>query len=152
MDHNRHIADSEERYRKYFELLHSRICQYNVEAENIYNMNEKDFLVNIIGCSKNVFSKAVWEGKEKTQALQDGSTEWVTVLATVCADKNALPSALIFQGKKGLQSTWVDDVEAGKHGVFLGNSPLGWSNNELGMACLEQLFDRFTKGKAQRKW
>jgi hypothetical protein len=152
MDYNRHVADSEERYRKYFELLHSRIRQYNVEAENIHNMDKKGFLVDIIGCSKHVFSKAVWEHKEKTQARQDGSTEWVTVLAAVCADRNALPPALIFQEKKGLQSTWVDDVEAGKHSVFLGNSPPGWSNNELGMACLEQLFDRFTKEKAQRKW
>jgi hypothetical protein len=89
MDHNRHIADSEERYRKDFELLHSRICYYNVEAKNIHNMDEKGFLVDIIGCSKHVFSKAVWERKEKTQALQDGSTEWVTVLAAVCADRNA---------------------------------------------------------------
>jgi hypothetical protein len=46
----------------------------------------------------------------------------------------------------------VDDVEAGQHGVFLGNSPTGWSNNELGMAWLEQLFDRLTKEKARRKW
>jgi hypothetical protein len=79
-------------------------------------------------------------------------SRWVTVLAAVCADRNALAPALIFQGKKRLQSTWVDNIEAGKHCVFLGKSPSGWSNNELGMAWLEQLFDCFTKEKAQRKW
>jgi hypothetical protein len=41
MDCNRHVADSEERHRKYFELFHSKICQYNIEAENIYNMDKK---------------------------------------------------------------------------------------------------------------
>jgi hypothetical protein len=69
MDCNRYVADSEERYCKYFELLHSKICQCNVEAENIYNKNKKGFLVGIISCSKCIFSKAVWERKEKTQAL-----------------------------------------------------------------------------------
>jgi hypothetical protein len=96
IDRNRHVADSEKRYRKYFELLYSKIRQHDVEAENIYNTDEKGFLVGIIGRSKRVFSKAVWERKEKTQALQDGSRERITVIAAVCADGNALPPALIF--------------------------------------------------------
>jgi hypothetical protein len=141
MDRNRHVADSEESYRRYFGLLHSKMRQYDVEAENVYNMDEKGFFVGITGRSKRVFSKAAWQHKEKTQALQDGSREWITVIAAVCADGKTLPPALIFQGTKGLQSTWVDDIEAGEHGVFLGHSPSGWSNNDLGLAWLEQLFD-----------
>jgi hypothetical protein len=120
MDCNRHVVDSEERHCKYFELLHGKICQYNIGAENIYNMDQKGLLVGIIGCSKRIFPKAVWERKEKTRALQDGSREWITLIAAVCADRNVLPPALIFQGKKRLQSTWVANIEAGKHSVFLG--------------------------------
>ncbi|RYN74719.1 hypothetical protein AA0120_g12237 [Alternaria tenuissima] len=36
--------------------------------------------------------------------------------------------------------------------VFLANSPSGWTNNELGLAWLEQVFDRHTKAKARRGW
>jgi hypothetical protein len=39
MDRDRHVADSEETPRKYFELLYSKIRQYDVEAENIYNID-----------------------------------------------------------------------------------------------------------------
>jgi hypothetical protein len=91
MDCNRHVADFEESYRRYFELLHSKMRQYDVEAENVYNMNEKGFFVSITGRSKRVFSKAAWQHNEKTQALQDGSREWITVIAAVCADGKTLP-------------------------------------------------------------
>jgi hypothetical protein len=68
-DCNKHVADSEESYHRYFELLHSKMRQYNIDAENVYNMNEKSFFVGITGRSKRVFSKAAWQRKEKTQAL-----------------------------------------------------------------------------------
>jgi hypothetical protein len=57
MDRNRHVADSEESYCRYFELLHSKMRQYDVKAENVYNIDEKGFLVGITSCSKRVFSK-----------------------------------------------------------------------------------------------
>ncbi|KAI1666488.1 DDE-1 domain containing protein [Pyrenophora tritici-repentis] len=77
---------------------------------------------------------------------------FVTLLACVCAPGEALPPALIYQGTSGLQSGWVDAVEVGKHEVFFANSPFGWTNNELGLAWLEQVFDRYTKAKARRGW
>jgi hypothetical protein len=91
MDRNRHVADSEESYRRYFGLLHSKMRQYDVEAENVYNMDEKGFFVGITSRSKRVFSMAACQYKEKTQALQDGSREWITVIAAVCADGKTLP-------------------------------------------------------------
>jgi hypothetical protein len=54
---------------------------------------------------------------------------------------DALPPALIYEGKSRLQSSWVDAVEAEKHQVLFANSVLGWTNNELGLAGLEQVFD-----------
>jgi hypothetical protein len=48
----------------------------------------------------------------------------------------------------------VDDVKAGKHDVFLTLTALGWSNNDLGLAWLEQVFNWCTKEKARcgRDW
>ena len=75
MDRNRHKADSEERYRLYFALIHSKMRKYNVKPENTYNMDEKGFLVGITTRSKRVFSKASYRRKEVTAALQDSNRE-----------------------------------------------------------------------------
>jgi hypothetical protein len=152
MDRNRHAADNRGKYHQYFELLHSKMRQYNVEPCDIYNMDEKGFLMGIISRSKRIFSKQLWERKEVNQALQDGSREWITLLACVCADGTALDPALIYQGQGPLQSGWVQDVEEGKHQVFLATSPSGWSNDDLGLAWIEQVFDRLTKEKARRRY
>ncbi|RYN73047.1 hypothetical protein AA0120_g12656 [Alternaria tenuissima] len=152
LDRQRHEADSKERYESYFALLHSKMREYNLDERNTYNMDEKGFFTGITTRSKRVFSKAVWASKERTAAIQDGSREWVTLIACVCASGEALPPALIYEGTSGIQSSWVDDVEVGQHQVFFANSPTGWSNNDLGLAWLEQVFDRFTKPKARRGW
>jgi hypothetical protein len=89
--------------------------QYNVEPCDIYNMYEKGFFMGIISRSKRIFSKQLWEHKEVNQVLQDGSREWITLLACVCADGTALDPALIYQGQGPLQSGWVQDVEEEKH-------------------------------------
>jgi hypothetical protein len=63
-----------------------------------------------------------------------------------------LPPTVIFPGSaNSLQSTWVDDVKAGKHDVFLTSTASGWSNNDLGLAWLEQVFNCCTKEKARRR-
>jgi hypothetical protein len=74
------------------------------------------------------------------------------MLACVCADGSFLPPAIIFGGKGALESSWVGDKEAEKHQVFLATSPSGWTNNQLGLVWLEQVSDRCTKKKAQRRW
>jgi hypothetical protein len=84
--------------------------------------------------------------------LQDGNRKWVTLLACVCASGEALPPALIYQGIAGIQSSWTDEVETGKHRIFSSNSPSGWIYDNLGLAWLEQVFDRHTKVKARRGW
>ena len=44
--------------------------------------------------------------------MQDGSREFITLLACICADMTALPAALIYQGKsQDLIDTWLDDLE-----------------------------------------
>jgi hypothetical protein len=115
-------------------------------------MDEKGFFIGVTTKTKRVFTKRVWASKERTAAIQDGNKEWVTLLACVCASGESLPPSLIYQGTSGLQSSWVDDVEAEENPVFLSNSPTGWKKNELGLAWLQQVFDRYTKAKARSKW
>ena len=81
-------------------------------------MDKKGFIIGILARSKRVFSKPKWERKEVTEALQDGSREWLTVIACTCADRTPLEPAIIYKGKSGLRSAWVDDVDPGKHPTF----------------------------------
>jgi len=109
-------------------------------------MDEKGFLIGMVGRSKRIFSKRQWDKKEVRASIQDGSREFITVLACCCADGSSLPPGLIYAAARGaIRSSWVEDIEAGKHDVFISSSLSGWSNNDVGLAWLEQVFDRCTK-------
>ncbi|KAJ8114354.1 hypothetical protein OPT61_g3749 [Boeremia exigua] len=153
MDAQRHRADSPEKYKQYFDLLHSKITKYSIEARHTYNMDEKGFAIRLLNKSKRVFSKASWKAKKKRSNLQDGSREWVTVIAAICADGSTLSPSVIFAGMENvLRANWVDAVEAGKHSVFITATPSGWSNDEVGLAWLKQVFQRETEQKTRNSW
>jgi hypothetical protein len=106
MDRVRHQADSEERYRQSFQLLAEKIEEYSIEPCHSYNMDEKGFLIGVLGRTKRIFSKAMWDSKEVRAALQDRNREWITLLACVCANGSALPPGLLFAAtNKALQSS-----------------------------------------------
>jgi hypothetical protein len=155
MDALRHKADSGLKYKKYYDLLHGKMHEHDVQPQHTYNMDEKGFMIGVTGRTKRVFSRQQWEQKQVRDTLQDGSSEWITLLATICADGEALPPGLLYQSANcTLQSSWVADITAGKHDVFVTSTLTGWSNNDVGLAWLEQLFDRCTRQKARngRDW
>lgn len=91
----------------------------------------------------------MWEEKEVTTGLQDGSHEWVNLLACICVDRSALPPSLIDQSpSESLQSSWVEDIKEGEHSDFIASSLSGWKNNKIGVAWLKQVFDWFNRSKS----
>ena len=153
MDSNRHNAESGYKYKLYFDLLQQKITEYDIEPAHTYNIDEKGFAIGLLGRTKRIFSRRQYEKKEVRQARQDGSREWVSLLAAVCADGTALPPGIIFASKNStIQSHWVADIEAGTHSIHVASSPTGWTNNDIGLAWLEQVFDRYTKAKARRSY
>ena len=153
MDSNRHNAESGYKYKLYFDLLQQKITEYNIEPAHTYNMDEKGFAIGVLGRTKRIFSRRQYEKKEVRQARQDGSREWVSLLAAICADGTALPPGIIFASKNStIQSHWVADIEAGTHSIHVASSSTGWTNNDIGLAWLEQVFDRYTKPKARLKY
>jgi hypothetical protein len=64
MDRARHLADSETKYRLCFDLLHSKMKDYNIEPRHTHNMDEKGSLIGIGGRTKRIFSKRMWERRE----------------------------------------------------------------------------------------
>lgn len=77
----------------------------------------------------------------------------MSILASVCADGSALPPGVIFAGAtNSIQSSWVADIKQEVHSVLVTATPTGWTNNQVGLAWLEQVFDRYTREKARRSW
>ena len=155
IDRQRKHADRVDSYEYYFALVKRKITDYNVEPQNIYNMDEKGFSLGTMTKQYRIFTK---EAVKKNRVLghsQDSNREWITILATICADSTWCPPAIIFSGKTPyLQDSWVHDVELGRHEASFATSPNGWTNDALGVAWLEQVFDKATKGKARngRDW
>ncbi|KAF1928033.1 CENP-B protein, partial [Didymella exigua CBS 183.55] len=103
---------------------------YSLKPKHTYNIDEKGFAIRVLGRSKQVFSRP-----------------------TICADSTALPLGIIFASKNStIQSCWVADIYPGKHSAHVASSPSGWTNNKIGLAWLEQVFDRYTKPKARLKY
>jgi hypothetical protein len=128
-------ANSGAKYNLYFKLLHEKIEEYNVQLIHIFNIDEKGFQLGQVSRTNRVFNKKLYESKGVRQALEDGSSEWITVMACICSDGSALSPTLIFQGANGaVQSSWVNAVQAREHSVFTTSSPSGWSNNDIRLA------------------
>lgn len=125
------------------------MATYDLLPHNIYNMDEKGFLMGIIQKSKRVFTKDVKiEGSG-----QDGNREWITILATICMDGSFLPPSIIYQAiSDNLQDSWLDNYR--QQEVYFTSSKTGWTNDELGLSWLVKVFDRHTKEKARqaRDW
>jgi hypothetical protein len=98
-------------------------------------MDEKGFLMGLTGRSKRIFSKRMWDKGEVRASLQDGSREFLTLLACCCADGSYLPLGLIYAAAKGsIRLSWVEEITAGTYEVFITLTLLGWSNNDVGLA------------------
>jgi hypothetical protein len=75
IDRSHHQADSPSKYSLYFELLRSKLTEYDIEPCNMYNIDEKGFMLEVLTRSKRVFSRRLdEEGKIKAH-IQDGNRE-----------------------------------------------------------------------------
>lgn len=97
IDSSRKWADSAYKYALYFELLRRKIHEYDIQPEDIYNMDEKGFLIGVLAKGKRIFSKQQYKKEGLKQHLQDGNQEWITTIACICADGTLLSSGLIYQ-------------------------------------------------------
>ena len=64
-----------------------------------------------------------------------------------------LPPGLIYKADTGnLQDIWVQDFDGNTQNCYFASSPTGWTNDNLGMQWLTEIFDKATKDKARRNW
>jgi hypothetical protein len=153
LDLERHRSESESSFRQYFTILEEKIALYNIQPNNCYNMDEKGFLIGHLQKVQRIFPKALIARQKLLGTGQDGNREWITIVATICADGTSLPPALIYKAVSGdLQDIWLQDYDPLQHRYWFASSPNGWTNNELGLSWLQSLFDTETRDKAKRDW
>jgi len=88
------------------------IEDYNITIENIYNWDEKGFLIGIARTLKRIMTKQMYDSGKIKGAAQDGSREFISLLASIYADGTTIPPALIYKGSSGdLQDTWLEDLK-----------------------------------------
>ena len=95
------------------------IEKYRITAENIYNFDEKGFLMGLGRTMKRIIVQEALKSGRITKAKQDGSREFISVLACISAIGRWIPPLLIYKGDSGdLISTWVDDVTTDSQAHF----------------------------------
>jgi hypothetical protein len=108
--------------------------------------------MGIMNSSKRFFSRDLWERKVVKAPLHDGSRDWITVLACICADGTPLSPGLIYQSKATkIWSSWVEDIHQDQP-AFVTTTTSGWTNEDTGLQWLIQVFDRETKARARQSW
>jgi hypothetical protein len=131
--------------------LREKIEKYHIPFTNIYNVDEKGFLIGLSRSMKRIVSIEALKSKRLLGSSQDGSREFITLIASISAAPGHLPPALIYQGHShDLQDTWLDDFDHSTEEAFFASSEKGWSSDLLGLQWLKHVFDRYTKNAASR--
>jgi len=80
--------------RDYFRKLERLVRKYNLKPEDIFNMDEKGFIIGRSSRAK-VVCRA---GRRPPRVTQDGTQEMLTVVECCCAAQHMLPSFVILKG------------------------------------------------------
>lgn len=59
-------------------------------------MDEKGLLIAITSYRHKVCSRRMYERKEVSETIIDGSREWVSVIACICSDGTALDPGIVY--------------------------------------------------------
>ncbi|KAJ7290104.1 DDE superfamily endonuclease-domain-containing protein [Mycena rebaudengoi] len=123
---------------------------YNIRPENMYNVDEKGFMLGVSsGEHVVVFRRTELDrqmGKRPNGPVvpQDGNRELITVLDCICADGTVLPPLIIMKGKLPSYSSAKDSL---LDKACIAASPNGWTDNELGLAWVQKVFEPETREK-----
>jgi hypothetical protein len=152
-DPQRKKADSAYKYALYFALIGRKIEQYKLSPEQIYNMDEKGFMLGVTPKRQTIFTRRKYEQGGYKQHVQDGNREWITTIGCICANKTAISPALIYMAKSGfLQESWLQDFDPRTQRCFFATSDSAWTNNEPCYRWLVDVSDKETKSQASRGW
>ena len=73
--------------------------EHYITADDIWNVDEKGFLIGIGLKMRRIMSRKAYEEGRCRQSTQDGNREFITLIACVLALGKALPPTLLYKGK-----------------------------------------------------
>ena len=86
--------------------------RFHILPKNIYNFDEKGFLIGLARKCKRIVASAQLLMKQLIGASQNGNRENITLMTTICADGSRIPPVLIYQSESGLiQDTWLNNFD-----------------------------------------
>ena len=109
------------------------IEKYNITAENLYNWDEKGFVIGQSSAVKYIMTRSALGKDHIMGACQDRNRKFISLLACISVDGKSLPPALIYKGKShDLHDSWVEDLQE-EDEVYFAVSKNGWSCDDLGL-------------------
>jgi hypothetical protein len=124
----------------YFWKLERLIRKYNFWPEDMYNNDEKGFIISYSSKAK-VICQA---GRRPPRVTHDGIREMLTVIKCCSAGQFILPSFVIYQGSAHYMG-WHSET-SNPDAVFA-YSKNGWTDDVLGLTWLKE-FDMWTRLRA----
>jgi hypothetical protein len=104
LDNDRAMNNNPETITEYFNVLKSTMEEFKIKPQNIYNMDEKGFLIGVIKKSMRVLIEA---GEKAAFLRQPGNRENITVIETVGIFNQNIPPMVILKG----ENIFTDGIE-----------------------------------------
>ena len=106
---------------------------YHILPENIWNMDEKGFLLGVSSQEKVLCHST----RKNPRLVQEGGREWITLVEAIGAGGQTIAPHVIYKGEA--QHMGWHDYEEREEATFA-LSPSGWSNNYTGFKWLSEHF------------
>jgi hypothetical protein len=81
--------------------LSEKIKKHCITADNLYNFDEKGFLMGLGQTLKQIMTLTALKSGRVTKSKQDGSHEFISILVYVSAIGKAIPPLLLYCGELG---------------------------------------------------
>jgi hypothetical protein len=115
---------------------------HRIRRENIWNFDEKGFLLGIIQATKRIVPLEQLKRGQTKGSMQDSSREFITLMAAVSAAGMAMPPCLIYASESGnLQDSWIEEFNHDKDFAYFSSSQTGWTNDQMGSSWLERFHE-----------
>jgi hypothetical protein len=113
----------------------------------MYNMDEKGMMIGKVKKHHRIFTKQSLESGRVLGVNEPGSREWITMLATICADGTWGRPMLIYASQASeLQDTWLSGVDPSQMDVSFSATASGWTNDSIGLQWLTD-FEGWSRDK-----
>ena len=138
LESSRAAHNNPEHVQSFFQLYQSTVAKYNVKPQNVWNMDEKGYMIGVSASSKIV---TIIRGRGINRNVNhSGNKELVTTIECVSATGQFITPMIIYKGKvhtKGMMDSTTGEQYQGWTFV---TSPSGWTDNDASVLWLRHNF------------